>query len=172
MLSQLIYALLWLLNKLLEFLAEMWCHRLLAEVQTEHQSGEGISVILNVVLLLMPAGSVQIFQKELIYRDYHVQLALGFTKNCLKGRKKNLVSSNCVDEKASLMSEARRQYANRFQIKKKQSFRLPLNKTNIFRILSLTRWATDVEDCTGCHLCLTKTGNWGCSFHVLTRFWL
>ncbi len=45
-----------------------------------------------------------IFQKLLIYWDFHAQPSLGFTENGLKKRKYP-VSGSCVDENALLMSE-------------------------------------------------------------------
>ncbi len=49
---------------------------------------------------------VWVFQKLLIYWDFHSQPSLGFTENCLKKRKYP-ESDSCVDENALLMSEVR-----------------------------------------------------------------
>ncbi len=49
-------------------------------------------------------GLVWVFQKLLIYWDFHTQPSLGFTENGLKKRKYP-VSGSCVDENALLMSE-------------------------------------------------------------------
>ncbi len=54
----------------------------------------------------MPDGLVWVFQKLLIYWDFHAQLSLGFTENGPKKRKYP-VSGSCVDEIALLMSEVR-----------------------------------------------------------------
>ncbi len=51
-------------------------------------------------------GLVWVFQKLLIYWDFHEQPSLGFTENGPKKRKYT-VSSSCVDENALLMSEVR-----------------------------------------------------------------
>ncbi len=56
--------------------------------------------------LLVPDGLVWVFQKLLIYWDFHAQPSLGFTENGLKKRKYP-VSGSCVDENALLMSEIR-----------------------------------------------------------------
>ncbi len=72
----------------------MWWRRL-AEVQTEHQNGEERGFKwLNVEWLLVPDGLVWVFQKLLIYWDFHAQSSLGFTENCPKNRKYP-VSSSC-----------------------------------------------------------------------------
>ncbi len=44
-------------------------------------------------------GLVWVFQKLLIYWDFHAQPSLGFTENCPKKRKYT-VSGSCVDENA------------------------------------------------------------------------
>ncbi len=59
---------------------------------------------LNVEWLLVPYGLVVVFQKLLIYWDFHAQPTLGFTENGPKKRKYP-VSGSCVDENALLMSE-------------------------------------------------------------------
>ncbi len=59
---------------------------------------------MNVEWLLVPDGLVWVFQKLLIYWDFHTQLSLGFTENGLKKRKYP-VSGSCVDDNALLMSE-------------------------------------------------------------------
>ncbi len=69
--------------------------RQLAEVQTEHQNGEErgfkwLEWLSDVEWLLVPDGLVWVFQKLLIYWDFHAQPSLGFTKNGLRrkyGRK-------------------------------------------------------------------------------------
>ncbi len=66
---------------------------------------------LNVEWLLVPDGLVRVFQKLLIYRDFHAQPSLGFTENGLKKRKYP-VSGSCVDENALLMSEVREEWAD------------------------------------------------------------
>ncbi len=53
---------------------------------------------LNEEWLLVPDGPVWVFQKLLIYWDFHAQPSLGFTENGLKKRKYP-VSGSCVDEK-------------------------------------------------------------------------
>ncbi len=64
----------------------MWWRRL-AEVQTEHQNGEERGFKwLNVEWLLVSDGLVWVFQKLLIYWDFHTQPSLGFTENGPKKR--------------------------------------------------------------------------------------
>ncbi len=77
----------------------MWWRRL-AEVQTEHQNGEERGFKwLNVEWLLVSDGLVWVFQKLLIYWDFHTQPSLGFTENDPKKRNYP-VSGSCVDENA------------------------------------------------------------------------
>ncbi len=52
---------------------------------------------LNVEWLLVPDGLVWVFQKLLIYWDFHSQPSLGFTENGLKKRKYP-VSGSCEDK--------------------------------------------------------------------------
>ncbi len=59
---------------------------------------------LNVEWLLVSDGLVWVFQKLLIYWDFHAQPSLGFTENGPKKRKYP-VSGSCVDKNALLMSE-------------------------------------------------------------------
>ncbi len=89
----------------------MWWRRL-AEVQTEHQKGEERGFKwLNVEWLLVPDGLVWVFQKLLIYWDFHTQPSLGFTENGPKKRKYP-VSGRCVDENVLLMSEVRGEWTD------------------------------------------------------------
>ncbi len=83
----------------------MWWRRL-AEVQTEHQNGEerGFKRLWTWNGCWCQTGLVWVFQKLLIYWDFHAQPSLGFTENGPKKRKYP-VSSSCVDEEALLMSE-------------------------------------------------------------------
>ncbi len=69
---------------------------------------KGILVTLNVEWLLVPDGLVWVFQKLLIYWDFHEQPSLEFTENGPKTRKYP-VSGRCVDKNAWLMSEVRGQ---------------------------------------------------------------
>ncbi len=62
--------------------------------------------------LLVLDGLVWVFQKLLIYWDFHIQPSLGFTENGPKKRKYP-VSGSCVDENALLMSEVRGEWAVR-----------------------------------------------------------
>ncbi len=57
---------------------------------------------LNVEWLLVPDGLIRVFQKLLIYCDFHAQPSLGFTENGQKNVKYP-VSGSCVD--ALFMSE-------------------------------------------------------------------
>ncbi len=61
--------------------------------------------------LLVPDGLVWVFQKLLIYWDFHSQPSLGFTENGQKKRKYP-VSGSCVDGNALLMSEVRGEWAD------------------------------------------------------------
>ncbi len=54
--------------------------------------------------LLVPDGLIWVFQKWMIYWDFHTPPSLGFTENGPKKRKYP-VSGSCVDENALLMSE-------------------------------------------------------------------
>ncbi len=54
--------------------------------------------------MVVGARLVWVFQKLLIYWDFHAQPSLEFTENGLKKRKYP-VSGGCVDENALLMSE-------------------------------------------------------------------
>ncbi len=96
----------------------MW--RRLAEVQTEHQNGEERGFKwLNVEWLLVPDSLVWVFQKLLIYWDFHAQPSLGFTENGPKKRKYP-VSGSCVDENALLMSEVRGEWADWLEMIERQ----------------------------------------------------
>ncbi len=64
---------------------------------------------LNVEWLLVPDRLV--FQKLLIYWDFHAQPSLGFTENGPEKRKYP-VSDSFVDENALLMSEGRGEWAD------------------------------------------------------------
>ncbi len=61
---------------------------------------------LNVEWLLVPDELVWVFQKLLIYWDFHTQPSLGFTENDLKKRKYP-VSGSCVDKNALLPCQRR-----------------------------------------------------------------
>ncbi len=63
-------------------------------------------------MVVVPDGLVWVFQKLLIYWDFHAQPSLGFRENGPKKRKYPVCGS-CVDEKALLMSEENRQTAFR-----------------------------------------------------------
>ncbi len=54
----------------------------------------------------VPDGLVWVFQKLLIYWDFHVQPSLGFTENGYP------VSGSCVDENVLFMSEVRGEWAD------------------------------------------------------------
>ncbi len=54
---------------------------------------------------------VWVFQKQLIYWDFHAQPYLGFTENGQKNIKYP-VSGSCVEENALLMSEVRGEWAD------------------------------------------------------------
>ncbi len=64
-------------------------------------------------------GLVWVFQKLLIYWDFHAQPSLGFTENGLKKRKYP-VSGSCVDENALLMSEVRGEWADWLEMIERQ----------------------------------------------------
>ncbi len=60
-----------------------------------------------------------VFQKLLIYWDFHIQPSLGFTENGPKKRKYP-VSGSCVDENALLMSEVRGEWADWLEMIERQ----------------------------------------------------
>ncbi len=64
-------------------------------------------------------GLVWVFQKLLIYWDFHAQPSLGFTENGLKKRKYP-VSGSCVDENVLLMSEVRGEWADWLEMIERQ----------------------------------------------------
>ncbi len=64
-------------------------------------------------------GLVWVFQKLLIYWDFHAQPSLGFTENDLKKRKYP-VSVSCVDENVLLMSEVRGEWADWLEMIERQ----------------------------------------------------
>ncbi len=74
---------------------------------------------LNVDWLLVPDGLLWVFQKLLIYWDFHPQPSLGFTENGLKKRKYP-ESSSCVDENALLMSEVRGEWTDWLEMIERQ----------------------------------------------------
>ncbi len=67
----------------------------------------------------MTDGLDGVFQKLLIYWDFHAQPSLGFTENGLKKRKYP-VSGSCVDENALLMSEVRGEWADWLEMIERQ----------------------------------------------------
>ncbi len=69
--------------------------------------------------LLVPDGLVWVFQKLLIYWDFHAQPSLGFKENDPKKRKYP-VSGSCVDENALLMSEVRGEWADWLEMIERQ----------------------------------------------------
>ncbi len=69
--------------------------------------------------LLVPDGLVWVFQKLLIYWDFHTQPSLGFTENSPKKRKYP-VSGSCVDENALLVTEVRGEWADWLEIIERQ----------------------------------------------------
>ncbi len=80
------------------------------------RTSDGQKVTLNMEWLLVPEGLVWVFQKLLIYWDFHTQPSLGFTENGPKKRKYP-VSGSCVDENALLMSEVRGEWADWLEMK-------------------------------------------------------
>ncbi len=62
----------------------------------------------------MPDGLVWVFQKLLIYWDFHTQPSLGFTENGPKKRKYP-ESGSCVEENALLISEVRGEWGRLFR---------------------------------------------------------
>ncbi len=69
--------------------------------------------------LLVTDGLVWVFQKLLIYWDFHAQPSLGFTENGPKN-KKHPVSGSCVDKNALFMSEVRGECADWLEMIEKQ----------------------------------------------------
>ncbi len=97
---------------------QMWWR--LAEVQTEHQKEEERGFKwLNMEWLLVPDGLVWVFQKLLIYWDFHAQPSIVFTENSPKKRKYP-VSGSCVDENALLMSKVRGEWADWLEMIERQ----------------------------------------------------
>ncbi len=74
---------------------------------------------LDVEWLLLSDGLVLVFQKLLIYWDFHTQPYLGFTENGPKKRKYP-VSGSCVDKNALLMSEVRGEWADWLEMIERQ----------------------------------------------------
>ncbi len=155
----------------------MWWRRR-AEVQTEHQNGEerGFKVALNVEWLLVPDELIWVFQKLLIYWDFHTQPSLGFTENGPKKRKYP-VSGSFVDENALLRSEENGQTAFRDDRKATETqlttrYNQGMHNT-IFEctqhVEPWSRWTTAAEDHTGCRSCQLRTGNGGYKSHRLIR---
>ncbi len=64
-------------------------------------------------------GLVWVFQKLLIYWDFHTQPSLGFTENGPKKRKYP-VSGSCVDENVLLMSEVRGEWTDWLEMIERQ----------------------------------------------------
>ncbi len=62
---------------------------------------------------------VWVFQKLLIYWDFHAQPSLGFTENGPKKRKYP-VSGSCVDENVLLMSEDRGEWTDWLEMIERQ----------------------------------------------------
>ncbi len=74
---------------------------------------------MNVEWWLLQDGLVWVFQKLLIYWDFHTQPSLGFTENGPKNIKYP-VSGSCVDENALLMSEVRGEWADWLEMIERQ----------------------------------------------------
>ncbi len=84
---------------------------------------------MNVEWLLKPDGQVWVFQKLLIYWDFHAQTSLGFTENGpivqnglmeMVQNRKYPVSGRSVDENALLMSEVRGEWADWLEMIERQ----------------------------------------------------
>ncbi len=100
----------------------MWWRRL-AEVQSERQNGEGgkkgdLSDFEH-GMVVGADGLIWVFQKLLIYWDFHAQLYLAFTENDPK-KSKYPVSGSCVDENALLMSEVRGEWTDWLEMIERQ----------------------------------------------------
>ncbi len=125
----------------------------------------------------LPDGLVWVYQKLLIYWDFHAQPSLGFTEYGLKKRKYP-VSGSCVDENALLMSRGHRRMGRLVRDDRK----VPVTKINTRynqgmqnttlnaqHVEPWSRWATAAEDHTGCRSCQLRTGNRGYKLHRLTN---
>ncbi len=64
-------------------------------------------------------GLVWVFQKLLIYWDFHTQPSLEFTENG-PSKRKYPVSGSCVDENALLMSEVRGEWTDWLEMIERQ----------------------------------------------------
>ncbi len=73
----------------------------------------------GMVQLLVLDGLVWVFQKLLIYWDFHTQPSLGFTEIGQKKRKYP-VSGSCGDENVLLMSEVRGELADWLEMIERQ----------------------------------------------------
>ncbi len=62
-------------------------------------------------MVVVPDGLVWVFQKLLIYCDFHAQPSLGFTENG-PIKRKYPASGSCVDENVLLMSEVRGEWVD------------------------------------------------------------
>ncbi len=70
-------------------------------------------------MVLCVRRRLTVFQKLLIYWDFHAQPSLGFTENGPKKRKYP-VSGSCVEENALLMSEVRGEWADWLEMIERQ----------------------------------------------------
>ncbi len=140
---------------------------------------------LNMGWLLVPDGLVWVFQKLLIYWDFHPQPSLGFTENGPKKRKYQ-VSGSCrtVEENPSsggkLFVDVRVQRrmgrlvrddrkATVTQITTRYNQGMQNTYLNTQHVEPWSRWATAAEDHTGCRSCQLRTGHGGYNSHRITK---
>ncbi len=152
----------------------MWWRRL-AEVQTEHQNGEerGFKWLWTWNGCWCQTGLVWVFQKLLIYWDFHTQPSLGFMENGQKKRKYPVTAvvwtkMPCWGQRrmGRLVRDDRKATVTQITTRYNQG----MQKT-IQHIEPWSRWTTAAEDHTGCSSCQIRTGNWRMQFAQAHQNW-
>ncbi len=124
--------------------------------------------------LLVPYCLVWVFQKLLSYWDYQAQPSLWFTENALEKLK---ISSEWQLCEWRCLVDVRGQRRIGRLVKDDRKATITQITTKICRIPSLnaqhvkpwSRWATALQDYTGCRSCQLRTGNGGYNSHRITK---
>ncbi len=138
----------------------MWWRRL-AEVQTEHQNGEerGFKT-LN--MEWVPGGLFWVFQKLLIYWDFHTQQSLGFKEIFFEKEKIfsewQLCGRKCLVD-GRLVRDDRNATVTQITTRYNQGMQNTISERTTHR--TLKQMATAAEDNTECRSCQLRTGNEG-----------